>query len=119
VSLGRYALVVFSVTGISLAVLLPFLDTSVRRSVVAGGGLATMNTLLAHSLVLISGPRSTNAFVGIVLGGMVGRMGLMLAALVTAVLVFGLPRVPLAIALLSYFALFLALELAVLQKGTR
>jgi hypothetical protein len=47
---------------------------------------------------------------------MIGRMGLMLAAVVAGVLVLGLPKVPLAISLLSYFVLFLVFEISVLQK---
>jgi branched-subunit amino acid ABC-type transport system permease component len=66
--------------------------------------------------VLWAQRRSTNTFMGAVLGGMVGRMGLMLAAVVAGVLVLGLPKVPLAISLLAYFVLFLVFEISVLQK---
>jgi len=62
--------------------------------------------------------RSTNVFLGAVLGGMVGRMGLMLAAVVVAVLLLGLPKVPLAVSLLAYFVVFLVLELALIQRRT-
>src|SRR3990172_6003389 len=53
------------------------------------------------------------------LGGMVGRMALMLAAVLVGVLVLGLPRLPLVVSLLAYFALFLAMELAVQHQHAR
>ena len=72
----------------------------------------------AHALVQWSSRRSTNAFLGAVLGGMVGRMALMLAAVVAGVLLLDLPKVPLAVSLLSYFVLFLAMELTILHRRT-
>jgi hypothetical protein len=45
-------------------------------------------------------------------------MGLMLAAVIVAVLVLGLPRIPLAVSLLAHFVAFLALELTVLHRRT-
>jgi hypothetical protein len=47
-----------------------------------------------------------------------GRMGLMLAAVVAGVLLLGLPKLPLAASLLSYFVLFLVMELSVLHRRT-
>jgi hypothetical protein len=47
---------------------------------------------------------------------MVGRMALMLAAVVGAVVLLGLPKVPLAVSLLGYFVLFLVFELGVLHR---
>lgn len=121
-NLARYARIVIGIAAGSLLLLWPILsgrlDESARTAVLAGGALAAINTLLAFFILSWSEKRSTNVFLGAVLGGMVGRMGLMLLAVVTGVLVFGLPKVPLAISLLSYFVLFLALELMVLQKKT-
>jgi hypothetical protein len=120
--LGRYALLVLGILGGSLALFWPTLLAGLpargRWAACAGGGLAGLNTLLAHALVVWSQPRSTNSFLRAVLGGMVARMALMLAAVVGGVLVLGLPKVPLAVSLLSYFVLFLVLELAILQKQT-
>ena len=65
-----------------------------------------------------SAGRSTNAFLRAVLGGMVGRMVLMLAAVVAGVLALGLPRLPLAFSLLSYFVVFLVMELSILHRRT-
>jgi MFS family permease len=120
VSLGRYAVFVLAVVAGSLGLVwLGFgqrLTAPALQGIVFGGVLAAANTLAAYGLVRWSEKRSANAFMGAVLGGMVGRMGLMLAAVVGAVLLLGLPKVPLAVSLLSYFVLFLVFEIAVLHK---
>ena len=119
-SLGRYAVIVFAVVAGSLALLrLAFdhrLPAATFQAIVLGGALSAVNTLAAYGLVRWAEGRSTNAFMGAVLGGMVGRMGLMLAAVVGAVLGLGVAKVPLAISLLSYFVLFLVFEIAVLHR---
>ena len=119
-SLGRYAGFVLAVVAATLGLVwLGFgqrLSAAALRGVVMGGALAAVNTLAAYGLVRWAQGRSTNAFMGAVLGGMVGRMGLMLAAVVAAVLLLGVPKVPLALSLLSYFVFFLVFEIAVLQR---
>lgn len=119
-SFGRYAMLVLGVIGASLAVvLLAFGQRFTRpalQAVLAGAGLAAANTLMAYGLVRWASGRSTNTFMAAVLGGMVGRMGLILAAVVAGVLVLGLPKVPLAVSLLAYFVVFLVFEIAVLQR---
>jgi hypothetical protein len=77
-----------------------------------------LNALLAYSLVVWSEGRSTTAFFRAVFGGMAGRMALMLGAVLLAVLLLDLPKVPLAASLLSYFVVLLVLELAVVHKRT-
>jgi hypothetical protein len=122
VSLGRYTLIVVAILALGLGLAWPLglrgLDPRARWAALLGGVLATVNTLTAYGLVSWSIGRSTNAFLGAVLGGMVGRMGLMLVAVVAAVLALGLPKVPLTISLLSYFVVFLVMELALLHKRT-
>lgn len=116
-----YGLVVAGVLAASLALLWPLLGTAgpgVREAALLASALAALNTLAAYGIVLWSARRSTKVFLGAVLGGMVGRMGLMLAAFVAAILLLELPALPLAIALLAYFVVFLVFELAVLQKRT-
>jgi hypothetical protein len=98
--------------------LLARLGEASRAAALFGGLIAGANTLLAYGLVLWSERRSTQAFLGAVLGGMVGRMGLMLVAVLAGVLLLGLPKVPLAISLLAYFVAFLVVELAILQRRT-
>jgi len=121
-SLLRYTILVLCVAAatstLAWGVALRRADPPTRWAVALGGALAVANTLAAHGLVLWSSRRSTNAFLGAVLGGMVGRMGLMLAAVVAGVLLLGLPKLPLAVSLLSYFVLFLVMELSILHRRT-
>jgi hypothetical protein len=117
-SFARYVALVLGVTGGSLAAAWPLLEPSWRPAAAAGAAMAVVNTVAAYGLVVWANRRSTNVFLGVVLGGMVGRMGVMLAAVVAAVVLLGLPKVPLALSLLSYFVVFLVFELAVLQRRT-
>jgi hypothetical protein len=118
VTLGRYAALVVALVALSLGALWPLLPPSARRAALAGAVLAAANTVAAYGLAVWSANRSTSVFMGAVLGGMVGRMGLMLAAVVAAVLFLGLPKVPLALSLLSYFVVFLVFELTLLHRRT-
>jgi len=117
-SLARYASIVLTISGASLALLalLPGADPATRGAVLFGASLATFNTLLAHFLILWSSGRSTAVFLRAVLGGMIARMALMLMSTVAGILWLSLPKIPLAVSLLSYFGVFLVLELFVLQK---
>jgi len=122
VSLEKYAVVVLAVVAVSLGGFWALdgasLGPRVLPAAALGAGLAALNSLAAYALVLWSARRSTNTFLGVVLGGMVGRMGVMLAAVVVAVLVLGLPRIPLAVSLLGHFVVLLVLELTVLHRRT-
>jgi hypothetical protein len=121
VSFTRYALIVLTTVFGSLALLSPALDRlgdAGRAAALLGGLLAAANTLIAYATVLLTEGRSPKVFLGAVLGGMLGRMGGLLAAVAAAVLLLGVPKVPLAVSLLSYFVGFLAFELAILQKKT-
>jgi len=122
VSLGKYALLVLAFVGATLAGVWPLLarglDARGRWAAVFGGALAAVNALAAYFLILWSAKRSPKVFLRTVLGGMVGRMGLLLASMVAAVLLLGLPKVPLAVSLLTYFVVLLALELAVVHRRT-
>jgi hypothetical protein len=120
VSLQRYALIVLGIVGGSLGLLLPALqDGAARVAALTGGVLAAANTLAAYFLVRWSERRSSNTFLRAVIGGMVARMALMLGAVLLAILYLGLPRLPLAFSLLSYFVLFLVFELRILHKHTQ
>lgn len=120
-SLSRYAILVLLTAAATLAAvgLLAPADPALRAAVLFGALLATLNTLVAHGLVAWSERRSTHAFMGAVLGGMVGRMAVMLAAVLAGVLLLGLPRLPLVTSLLSYFSLFLVVELTVQHRRVR
>lgn len=118
-TVARYALMALAITGGSLALAWPlmarWLEPASRRAALAGAALAVANTVAAHGLFRWSFGKSMNVFMRAVLGGMVGRMGLMLAAVVAAVLLLDLPEVPLAVSLLGYFVVFLVIELCVLH----
>lgn len=121
-SLIRYSVLVLGIAvatfAVAWTVALGRADAPTRWSAAFGTGLALANTITAHALVRWSYRRSGNAFLGAVLGGMVGRMAAMLAAVVAAILWLDLPRVPLVAALLSYFVVFLAIEIAILHRRT-
>ena len=106
----------------SLAIAWPLglrgLDPASGWATLYGATLAVINSIAAHFFVLWSERRSTNVFLGTVLGGMVGRMAVLLVAVVAGILLLGLPRVPLAISLLSYFVLFLVMEITILHRRT-
>ena len=112
-SLFRYSILVLAVAAATLtaaALVVPD-GARVRTAVAYGAGLAALNTLAAHAIVGWTERRSTKVFLGAVLGGMVGRIALLLAAVVAGVLGFRLPQLPLVVSLLGYFALFMVLEL--------
>ena len=119
-TLGRYAFVVLALVGGTLALLWPLLplDSRGRWAAACGAALAAVNALLAYYLVVWSEGRSNGAFFRAVLGGMAGRMALLLGAVLLAVLFLDLPKVPLAASLLSYFVVLLVLELAVVHRRT-
>ena len=121
-TLGRYALLVTGVAVSLLALAWPLglrkLDAASRWAAVYGTALAVLNTIVAHFLVRWSERRSTNVFLGAVLGGMVGRMALLLVAVIAGIMLLGLPRLPLAVSLLSYFVLFLIMEMTILHRHT-
>jgi hypothetical protein len=94
------------------------MDAPVRWATIFGGGLAAANALVAYLLALWSEGRPTGDFLRAVLGGMVGRLAVMLGAVLVGVLVLDLPRVPLAVSLLGYFVVLLAFELTVVHKRT-
>jgi len=121
VSLSRYAILVLFTAAATLAAigLVAPADAALRAAILFGALVATVNTLVAHGLVAWSERRSTHAFFGAVLGGMIGRMALMLGAVVAGVLLLGLPRLPLIVSLLTYFSLFLVLELSVQHRHAR
>jgi hypothetical protein len=115
VSFTRYA------TGVLLIGATVFLGTSltswdptVRLSVFLGGLLAMFNALAAFYLITWSAARSTQTFMKAVLGGMLVRMALLLAAVTFAAM--HLPALPLLASLMGLFAIYLVLELMAVQN---
>lgn len=117
-TLSAYAALCAGLTASTLAVAVAFLDEpDARRAVCLGAALACLNTIVAYALVRGSQRRETRSFVTMVLGGMLLRMLALLALVVLLVLRLGVPAEALAVSLLTYYVLFLALELRVLQTG--
>ena len=119
-SLGRYAVLVLGVALATLGLAWPLglggLGAPARAAVGFGVTLALVNTIAAHALLRWSASRSNTQFLKAVLGGMLGRMVVLLAALVAGILALRLPRLPLAVSLLAYFAAFLAVELTLAHR---
>ena len=115
-TLARYVAVVLGAVGASRGAAWPTLSAEARPPVLTVELLAALNTVCAYFLALWSAGRSNNAFFVAVLGGMLARMTVLLAAVLVGVLVFGLPKLPLTFSLLAYFVVFLVLELAVVSR---
>jgi hypothetical protein len=119
-TLGKYTMLVLGVVAVAAAVASPLglrgLDGPARAAVAYGTAIAVLNTLAAHALVVWSEGRSTTTFLRAVLGGMAGRMAVALAAVVVGILALGLPRLPLVVALLCFFVVFLIMELSILHR---
>jgi len=110
--------IVLGIVSATLAIAWPFVAAEARAAVLAGAGLSAGNTVLAYLLTMRALAWSANAFLGVVLGGMVARMVVVLGAVVGAVVALDLPPLPLAVSLLSYFVAFLGFELTVLHRVT-
>lgn len=121
-SLGRYSILVLGIVAATLGLAWPLvlrrLDAPGRGAVVLGAAIAVLNTTAAHALARWSLARPLRAFLRAVLGGMAARMAFMLGALLAAILLLGLPSLPLVFSLLSYFVVFLALEIVILHRQT-
>jgi hypothetical protein len=121
VSLTRYATIVMAVVAVVFAAAAFLFGDSLsnagRSAVLLAGLLAAANAVSAYFLATWASARQSNAvFMQAVLGGMLGRMLFMLAAVVVALVLLDLPKVPLVASLLTHFVLFLILEVAVLSR---
>jgi hypothetical protein len=119
VSLLRYAMIVLAATSLSGAAVLALVEASSRTAIGMGAALATLNTIAAFALAAWAERRPIKAFMVAVLGGMLARMAVLLAAVVVGVLWLRLPTAPLTLSLLGYFVAYLIFELAVLHHRTR
>jgi hypothetical protein len=118
VTLARYATLVLGTVTASLCAAFPALDAESRTAALTGALLAAANTVCAYFLAVWSAGRSTQAFFAAVLGGMLGRLVVMLVAVLAGILLLGLPSVPFVVSLLAYFVVFLVLELTMLSRRT-
>ena len=81
-----------------------------------GALLSTVNALAGYLTIEYSFERSHTTFLKAVLGGMGVRMVLMLGALLFSIKVVGLDAVALCVSLLSFYVVYLAMEILFLQK---
>lgn len=84
-----------------------------------GAGLSTINALAGYASLAYGLDRGDDTFLKVVLGGMGIRMVLMLGSLVVLIKFAGLPVIPLTIALLVSYVLYLILEIRYVQKRFR
>ena len=92
------------------------LSEDAPRAFAFGAALAGLNAVGSMGLLAWSRSRSHAAFMRALLGGMLGRMALLLGAVALGLVALDLPRVPLVIGLLAHFVVFLTLELAIVQR---
>jgi hypothetical protein len=111
VSFPRYATFVCGASSLALLVNLAWLPVAIRGAVALGVALAALNALSAYGLALWSLERSNTQFFGVVLGGMLVRMTVMLGAVLAAILLGGIPAIPLVSALVVGLFLFLSIEI--------
>ena len=119
-SLTRYATIVMGVQLLlflgALAVFGASLDALGRAGVLLGGFLAGANAIGSYLLATWgASARSNLVFMQAILGGMLGRMFILLGA-VTAAIVLGMPKAPLIASLLVHYVIFLVLEVAALTR---
>jgi hypothetical protein len=91
-------------------------SADVAVAVLAGGVLSTLNVLLGYLAIEYSFNKSYSVFLKAVLGGMGARMMLMLGALLVLIKVFGFNVVGLVVSLLSFYAIFLVLEVVFIHR---
>jgi hypothetical protein len=120
VTLGRQTLVVLAVAASSQAAvaLTGWLDRPGRMAAAFGAAVAAANAIASHALMVLSEGRSTRAFLKLVLGGMAGRLVLVITAVLLGILVLGLPRLPLLVSLLAHFVVYLAVEMVLVHGAS-
>jgi hypothetical protein len=120
-SVTRYASIVIPTVAVTLVLVLTALGNRIgsmeSAAAILGAALATANSIAAYFLLRWSAGRSHVTFFRAVLGGMLGRMLALLAAVAAAITGFGLPAGGLVTSLVGYFALLLVFELTVAYRG--
>lgn len=86
------------------------------RAVVAGAVLSTLNVLVGFLTIELSLGKSHTTFLRATLGGMGIRIGVMLVMLVALVRLFGFHATALVVSVLSFYIIYLVLEIIYVQK---
>jgi len=120
VTLGRHAQIVGAVLAVTLLggglLAGERLSPSAAEAAVFGAAVAAANAIVAHLLVLRTAGRPASVFLKLVIGGMAGRIALVLGAVFVALAVLNLPGLPLVLSLIGHFAIFLGLEIVALNS---
>jgi hypothetical protein len=116
VTLVRYTAVVAGVAGLSWLAVAKFLDGPARGAVGFSAALTTINTIAAFAIVTWAAARPLKPFLAAVFGGMLARLAALLVAVGLAISHLGFRTFPLVAALFVYFSVFLAFELAVVNR---
>jgi hypothetical protein len=86
------------------------------RAVVAGAMLSTLNVVAGFLAIEFSFDKSQTTFLKATLGGMGIRVGLMLVVVVALVQLFGFHATALVVSLLSFYMVYLVLEIIYIHK---
>jgi hypothetical protein len=86
------------------------------KAVVAGAALTTVNVLAGYAAIEYSHGKSATTFLAVVLGGMGVRMLFLAGFLVALVRLFGFQVDALIWSIVSFYVVFLVLELMFIQK---
>jgi hypothetical protein len=104
--------------GLAIAVALIAI-TGTREMMIAvfvGAALSTLNVLAGFLAIEYTHGKSPQVFLGVVLGGMGVRMALTLGLLIVLIKAAGIHANALVVSVLSFYIVFLALELMYIQK---
>jgi hypothetical protein len=88
-------------------------------ALIAGTLMSTVNVLAGYAAIEYSIGRSYTMFLKVVMGGMGIRMTAMLGIFLLCIKVLRLPVIPLSFAMMSFYAIFLILEVLYIQTRFR
>ncbi len=88
-------------------------------ALITGTLMSTANVLLGYAAIEYSIGKSYTTFFKVVLGGMVIRMAVLLGGFFICIKVFRLPIIPLSASLLSFYGLYLILEVIFIHLRVR
>lgn len=115
-SLPGQVLVVIGV--VALGGLYPMITRFSRETniaVVTGTMLSAVNIFLGYAAIEYSIGRSYTTFLKVVMGGMGIRMVVLLGSFLICLKIVGMPVIPLSAAMMSFYGVFLVLEILYIQ----
>ncbi len=112
----QVAVVLLAAALLSAYPLAAYGSTEIVVAVIAGAFLSSLNVVLGFLAIEYSFGRSYTTFLKAVLGGMGVRMLFLLGAMLLLILVFHFHSVALIVSLLSFYLVFLVMEILFIQK---